>query len=146
MACAMDSRDRDDGYDCTRFRVVFGLVFSFGLADGLAVGHAFGLKFGLAFGLVFGLVWGSVFGLMRSGVWPAFLAAAQIAARWRSPLSLMRFLEDAHKRNVLRTVGQSYQFRHARLQNRLAASFPEDASREPDGQAAGRPPAEAQNS
>jgi hypothetical protein len=31
----------------------------------------------------------------------------------------MRFLEDAHDRNVLRTVGPVYQFRHARLQDRL---------------------------
>jgi hypothetical protein len=32
----------------------------------------------------------------------------------------MRFLEDARERNVLRTVGSVYQFRHARLQDRLA--------------------------
>lgn len=32
----------------------------------------------------------------------------------------MRFLEDARERNVLRTVGPVYQFRHARLQDRLA--------------------------
>jgi hypothetical protein len=29
-------------------------------------------------------------------------------------------LEDARDRNVLRTVGPVYQFRHARLQDRLA--------------------------
>jgi hypothetical protein len=32
----------------------------------------------------------------------------------------MRFLDDARERNVLRTVGPAYQFRHARLQDRLA--------------------------
>jgi hypothetical protein len=32
----------------------------------------------------------------------------------------MRFLEDARNRNVLRAVGPVYQFRHARLQDRLA--------------------------
>jgi hypothetical protein len=32
----------------------------------------------------------------------------------------MRFLEDARERGVLRTVGPVYQFRHARLQDRLA--------------------------
>jgi hypothetical protein len=32
----------------------------------------------------------------------------------------MRFLNDAHERGVLRTVGPVYQFRHARLQDRLA--------------------------
>ena len=36
----------------------------------------------------------------------------------------MRFLEDARSRGVLRTVGPVYQFRHARLQDRLAAREP----------------------
>jgi hypothetical protein len=36
----------------------------------------------------------------------------------------MRFLEDARERGVLRTVGPVYQFRHARLQDLLAASAP----------------------
>jgi hypothetical protein len=40
--------------------------------------------------------------------------------RWRTPLRLVRFLEDARDRNVLRAVGPVYQFRHARLQDRLA--------------------------
>jgi hypothetical protein len=31
----------------------------------------------------------------------------------------MNFLEDAHQRGILRTVGPVYQFRHARLQDRL---------------------------
>jgi len=34
----------------------------------------------------------------------------------------MEFLEDARKRGVLRTIGPIYQFRHARLQDRLASS------------------------
>jgi hypothetical protein len=34
----------------------------------------------------------------------------------------MKFLDDARERNVLRTVGPVYQFRHARLQDRLAAA------------------------
>jgi hypothetical protein len=34
----------------------------------------------------------------------------------------MNFLDDARERNVLRTVGPVYQFRHARLQDRLAAT------------------------
>ena len=36
----------------------------------------------------------------------------------------MRFLEDARSRSVLRTVGPVYQFRHARLQDRLAGREP----------------------
>jgi hypothetical protein len=34
----------------------------------------------------------------------------------------MTFLNDARERNVLRTVGPVYQFRHARLQDLLAAT------------------------
>jgi hypothetical protein len=37
-----------------------------------------------------------------------------------TPIHLMGFLEDARQRKVLRTVGPIYQFRHARLQDRLA--------------------------
>jgi hypothetical protein len=36
----------------------------------------------------------------------------------------MRFLEDARSRGVLRTVGPVCQFRHARLQDRLAVQEP----------------------
>ena len=39
----------------------------------------------------------------------------------------MRFLEDARSRSVLRTVGPVYQFRHARLQDRLATPEPATA-------------------
>jgi len=46
----------------------------------------------------------------------------QLAMRWHTPLRLVKFLDDAHKRNVLRTVGPVYQFRHARLQDRLAGA------------------------
>ena len=46
---------------------------------------------------------------------------ARLAVSDRTPVRLMRFLEDARSRNVLRTVGPIYQFRHARLQDRLAS-------------------------
>ncbi|WP_329359159.1 NACHT domain-containing protein [Streptomyces sp. NBC_01483] len=36
------------------------------------------------------------------------------------PLGLMGFLEEAHRRGVLRQAGAVYQFRHVRLQERLA--------------------------
>ena len=57
---------------------------------------------------------------MYSGTWSASLTFAQLAVRWETPMRLLRFLEDARDRNVLRTVGPVYQFRHARLQDRLA--------------------------
>jgi len=43
-----------------------------------------------------------------------------LAIRWHTPARLLRFLEDARQRDVVRTVGPVYQFRHARLQDRLA--------------------------
>jgi hypothetical protein len=52
--------------------------------------------------------------------WPACLAFAQLASGGPTPARLMRFLEDARDRNVLRAIGPVYQFRHARLQDRLA--------------------------
>jgi hypothetical protein len=96
--------------------LVFGLVLGpvFGLAGGLAVPLAVALGFGLAGGLVVGPAF--------SKVWPLSLAAVQLARQWHTPMHLMRFLEDARERNVLRTVGPVYQFRHARLQDRLAAA------------------------
>jgi hypothetical protein len=39
----------------------------------------------------------------------------------RLPWRLMAFLEEAHRRGVLRQTGALYEFRHARLQERLAA-------------------------
>ncbi|MGW6014873.1 NACHT domain-containing protein [Streptomyces sp. NPDC055210] len=43
----------------------------------------------------------------------------------RLPWRLMRFLEDAHRRGVLRQAGALYEFRHARLQERLATRLDE---------------------
>jgi hypothetical protein len=58
--------------------------------------------------------------LFTTKIWPTSVAFVQLAVRWHSPIRLMRFLEDAHQRQVLRIVGPVYQFRHARLQDRLA--------------------------
>ncbi|MFF8950681.1 hypothetical protein ACF09I_18095 [Streptomyces sp. NPDC014940] len=46
--------------------------------------------------------------------------ALQLCAREGTPVCLMAFLEDARRRNLLRATGPVYQFRHARLQERLA--------------------------
>lgn len=72
---------------------------------------------GLGLALIVGLpVW-----LTYPQAWPSSLAFAQLAiSKNRTPVRLMRFLEDAHERGVLRTVGPVYQFRHASLQDRLA--------------------------
>ena len=93
---------------------------TFGLPAGLTAGRPVGIAAGLAAGLAFGIVLGSAGGLMYTSTWSASLTFVQLATRWHTPIRLMRFLEDARSRNVLRTVGPVYQFRHARLQDRLA--------------------------
>jgi hypothetical protein len=45
-----------------------------------------------------------------------------LAMRNRIPLRLLRFLEDARARHLLRTVGPVYQFRHGTFQDRLRAT------------------------
>ena len=53
--------------------------------------------------------------------WPAYaIAETYLSIRHRLPQPLMAFLEDAHRRGVLRQVGAVYQFRHIELQRRLA--------------------------
>ena len=108
--------------------LMLGLGISLGLGLGLGFTYAFGLesthKAGQVAGLVLGLVWllvfGLVFGLAFPRTWTVSLTFAQLAMRWHTPVRLMRFLDDARQRDVLRTVGPVYQFRHARLQDRLA--------------------------
>jgi hypothetical protein len=64
---------------------------------------------------------GLVVWLVYPQAWSCSLAFAQLAASRRTPVRLLRFLEDARSRNVLRTVGPVYQFRHGRFQDRLAS-------------------------
>lgn len=140
----------------TRFVTLFGGTFDLVLAVAGGLAAAFLGRFLLgrvgcvAYGIAGGLVSGQVFtpspdpvavatiGLMAglavglavclSRAWGAFAGIRLwLAARGRLPLRLMRFLEDAHRRGVLRQVGAVYQFRHARLQDRLSATGQVDA-------------------
>ncbi|WP_158942544.1 NACHT domain-containing protein [Streptomyces sp. ERV7] len=66
--------------------------------------------------------------------WPYYtIARLQFAVRGRLPWRLQAFLADAHRLGILRRVGPTYQFRHARLQQHLA-----DSTRPPGP----RPPAD----
>ena len=110
------------------FGLVFGLVAGFvaAVAGGVAGKLGLGLGLGLAVGLGVGLA--SAFAYPAT--WPASLAFAQLARGRHTPVRLMCFLEDARQHDVLRAVGPVYQFRHARLQDRLAeqantAMYPE---------------------
>ncbi|HWG98099.1 MAG TPA: hypothetical protein VNV66_01985 [Pilimelia sp.] len=82
----------------------------FGSARPLLVGAAFLLP-----GLVFALL------VLLTRAWPRFLLLqAVLAARGDLPWSLMGFLADARRRELLRQSAGAYQFRHIRLQERLA--------------------------
>jgi hypothetical protein len=106
-----------------RHSIVIGLII--GIVIGLVAGFGFGLMSGLFEGLLAGFTSGIassiVVGFSISRTWPATLATAQLAIQWHTPLHMLRFLDDARERNVLHTVGPAYQFRHSRLQDRLAA-------------------------
>lgn len=73
--------------------------------------------------MLFGLALGTTIwlGTTSSGAYHAHLVA--LFARRRAPLRLMTFLEDMHRLGLLRQVGPVYQFRHAKLQDRLAAAY-----------------------
>jgi hypothetical protein len=111
------------------FGLAFGLVVGLvlGIVVGLAAAHGASdippdsaFEDGLGGGLGTGLAAGTVFMLFGTRTWQASLAFMQLAICWHAPPRLMRFLEDARQRNVLRIIGPVYQFRHARLQDRLA--------------------------
>ncbi|MGA4843745.1 hypothetical protein [Streptomyces sp. G45] len=58
-------------------------------------------------------------------------ARVWLALTGRAPWRLMRFLEDAHRRGVLRQSGAHYEFRHLRLQQRLAAAADDPPTPDP---------------
>ncbi|WP_329277574.1 hypothetical protein [Streptomyces sp. NBC_01451] len=120
-----DSRSvgpRDVWLHHIRLRLLLGLLV--GLAVALLIvpaatwQHGFwtGAPLGLGAGLWAGLAAGPVTNL---GVATA-MTAVQLSAAEGTPVRLMSFLEDARRRNLLRATGPVYQFRHARLQERLA--------------------------
>ncbi|WP_091328658.1 hypothetical protein [Micromonospora aurantiaca (nom. illeg.)] len=73
-------------------------------------------------GIACGIVGGFLLGVTSSQTWRALLVMVELRRTGVAPLRLLRFLDDAHRRSVLRTVGPVYQFRHARLQDRLATT------------------------
>ncbi|QLQ36858.1 hypothetical protein [Micromonospora robiginosa] len=58
-----------------------------------------------------------------STVWRTFCRQVEMAVRFRLPLRMRRFLEDARERQILRTAGPVYQFRHDLLRERLAETW-----------------------
>jgi hypothetical protein len=50
------------------------------------------------------------------------IASVWLWLQGRLPLRSTEFLDDAHTRGALRQIGGIYQFRHARLQDRLGSA------------------------
>ncbi|MEU8709314.1 NACHT domain-containing protein [Streptomyces sp. NPDC048565] len=78
--------------------------------------------------------------ILLTRAWPRFvLLRVVLALRGRLPWGLMRFLADARDRQLLRQSGGAYQFRHIRLQERLASrSLAPDRVPGPDARAVRR--------
>ncbi|GAA3798153.1 NACHT domain-containing protein [Streptomyces phyllanthi] len=68
-----------------------------------------------------GMGWTGLVLTLAACAWPYYTVARLLsAARGRLPWRLQAFLADAHRLGILRQVGPVYQFRHARLQERMA--------------------------
>ncbi|KUN77466.1 NACHT domain-containing protein [Streptomyces griseoruber] len=66
-----------------------------------------------------------------SGPWGFFVQTrVWLALTRRLPLRLMTFLDDAHRRGILRQNGAVYEFRHVTLQRHLAGRGKPDATEE----------------
>jgi hypothetical protein len=75
----------------------------------------------LAFSNVFPyVIGGPLFAVISSHTWQTILLGLQLRAAGLGPWRLPLYLDDAHRRGVLRALGPVYQFRHARLQDRLS--------------------------
>jgi hypothetical protein len=92
-----------------------------GLQEHMLSGHEGVLTSGLAVGLP-ALAWALAFSLGVTA-WGRWLTSVRfwLPVTGRLPWRVIGFLDDAHRRGVLRQVGAVYQFRHARLQDYLAA-------------------------
>lgn len=99
-----------------------------GLVNGLVTALAYGFGQSFLFGtpsfivvsIMSGIALGMAVLLVYPATWQVTLANTQMWYRGESPAHFLRFLEDARDRQILRTVGQIYQFRHSRLQDRLS--------------------------
>lgn len=96
------------------------LGIAFGIQDTLT-GSSEGLTTGLTVAFITALAITLGVGLHQSS--GRYLATTSIlCAQRRIPLRLLSFLDDAYRLGILRQVGSTYQFRHAKLQDRLARS------------------------
>jgi hypothetical protein len=94
-------------------RLVLALLVA--LTAGLALVKTVSPAFGLASGVAIGLA-----SAANSTYGRFVLIRLCLGCLRQTPFRLMTFLDDAHRRGVLRRVGAVYQFRHDHLRRRLA--------------------------
>ncbi|MEU6260381.1 NACHT domain-containing protein [Streptomyces sp. NPDC047043] len=111
------------------------------LVTALLVGSVFGAVTGAALGIAFAIHERPSLGAqvalgVLAGGGPMAATVAVVSTAWgqflitrlwlassrRLPLSVMRFLSEAHAKGVLRQTGGVYRFRHVSLQRRLAST------------------------
>jgi hypothetical protein len=104
--------------------VGLGMISVIGLAQGFLGPFVFGLDNALTVGLASGLGGGLGYALSFTawGQWVVF-SRLWLPLTGQLPWAVMAFLDDAYQRGVLRQSGAVYQFRHARLQDRLSQVF-----------------------
>jgi hypothetical protein len=96
------------------------VTFTLGAVISLEGGPAANVRHGVEAGLAGSIVLALAFCFTAAG--PRYQTARLwLAARRRLPWRLAAFLEEAQRIGVLRRLGATYQFRHASLQDRLAA-------------------------
>jgi len=135
LTTAFSRQQRDTVTPLTAFRTDIKAVFGAGAMGGLLVALVAGLaqglytndpRVGLTAALFFGLPagLGSILwlGLRRCSAWWYGVAVALLAYQGAIPMRPLRFMEDAHRRGVLRQAGVMYEFRHARLAQRLRST------------------------
>jgi hypothetical protein len=125
QAASPSSVWRADRMNAVVHAVISGLpgAATIGVVATLVTGPAAGLDLGFAYGTVYAIA------AISFTAWYRFI----IARIWfrlsgRLPWQLLAFLADAHRRGLLRQVGAVYQFRHARLQDRLIQAGGLDAA------------------
>ncbi|MEU2059052.1 hypothetical protein [Streptomyces sp. NPDC013455] len=105
------------------------LLLPLGLLNGVAVALYSGClgvllhgsaSFGVAIGVAIGSGYAVLSGVLGNLAAATAATAVQLSVREGTPVRLMAFLHDAHLRGLLRASGPAYEFRHRRLQERLA--------------------------
>ncbi|MEV4095975.1 NACHT domain-containing protein [Streptosporangium saharense] len=98
------------------------LVTTIGVTTGIAYTFAYGVRAAVLPAAIFGLGYALADHLMglTTSVWGRYVVAkAWLALLGRLPWQFMNFLDDTHRRGLLRRAGAVYQFRHVRFQEYL---------------------------